>query len=625
MKVSASLPRAARDPGDTQKADARADDAQRARSSWNTRQKRDGGRVTSKYWPLGVAAFFGVCALANSWHVWAAPFRLNLGGFQDPPQVAWSLAWTPFALLHGHDPLVTNWIDYPRGINLMWNTSVVAAGVIVAPVTLALGSLFSYNLLAAAAPAIDALACYWAARTICGREFPAVAAGLIYGFSPFLLAQDMGHLHMALAFYPPLAATIAWNALVVQKVRPWTGGLLLGGLSVFQVLLGEEILFFSALIGLGIATAWAWHQRSDRAALLRGAIVLGTAATVLTIGASAPLLVQFVGPLHAPFPADTVQFAADPTRLSVPTPQQLVFSAGPLQGLARPLQDPVEQANFIGLPLAVLAFAGPLLRRRDKLILGSLLAAVLMGALSTGTQLHLGNVYTHIKLPWAAVFRLPGFRNALPSRLQLFVTFFLALEIALILAATDVRQLHGLAVYATAILGLLCLVPAAPMPVAENDIPGFFTSTDVLALPEGAPVLIVPWEGRRNFPMLWQSTAHFRFKMPAGYGYVPEPDGTVSLSAPPSWTQDTLVRLQDGRAIGPGMTRKELLRRCRAELRSWEISAVVLGPMPHRSEALQFVSEVARSSPKSEEGVDLWTSPNFSESGTAHTGGSPHG
>ena len=43
---------------------------------------------------------------------------------------SWFLAWTPFALLHGHNPFFTNYIDFPVGVNLAANTSVPLLGLL---------------------------------------------------------------------------------------------------------------------------------------------------------------------------------------------------------------------------------------------------------------------------------------------------------------------------------------------------------------------------------------------------------------------------------------------------------------------------------------------------------------
>ena len=68
-------------------------------------------------------------------------------GAGDPAQMSWFLAWTPFALGHGLNPFFTNYIDFPRGVNLASNTSVPLLGLLAAPVTFALGPVASFNLL----------------------------------------------------------------------------------------------------------------------------------------------------------------------------------------------------------------------------------------------------------------------------------------------------------------------------------------------------------------------------------------------------------------------------------------------------------------------------------------------
>src|SRR5579863_1521254 len=65
----------------------------------------------------------------------------------------WFLAWTAFALGHHHMPLFSTYLDYPAGVNLMWNTSVLLPGALLAPLTDRAGPVVSYNVLVTLAPA----------------------------------------------------------------------------------------------------------------------------------------------------------------------------------------------------------------------------------------------------------------------------------------------------------------------------------------------------------------------------------------------------------------------------------------------------------------------------------------
>ena len=53
---------------------------------------------------------------------------------------------TPWALLHGHSPLLSDRVVAPSGVNLMWNTTTPLLGVVAAPLALLGGPVLAYNL-----------------------------------------------------------------------------------------------------------------------------------------------------------------------------------------------------------------------------------------------------------------------------------------------------------------------------------------------------------------------------------------------------------------------------------------------------------------------------------------------
>ncbi len=121
----------------------------------------------------------------------------------------WFLRWVPFALAHGHDLLVTHHLNYPDGVNLMWNTSLPLPGLLLAPVTDAWGPVLSFNLLLVLAYGLSAWCAYLAIRRFVPGHLAAAVGGLIYGFSPAMRVQSH-HLHMSLAFL--VAADAAGHA-----------------------------------------------------------------------------------------------------------------------------------------------------------------------------------------------------------------------------------------------------------------------------------------------------------------------------------------------------------------------------------------------------------------------------
>ena len=84
------------------------------------------------YWILAVVVF---------WVIWSTDPRsvTQLGG--DQFGTVWFLRWVPFAVTHGDNPLVTDFANYPHGVNLLDNTSVPLLGLFGAPITWAWGAI----------------------------------------------------------------------------------------------------------------------------------------------------------------------------------------------------------------------------------------------------------------------------------------------------------------------------------------------------------------------------------------------------------------------------------------------------------------------------------------------------
>src|SRR5664280_2051624 len=80
----------------------------------------------------------------------------------DTAQSIWFLDWTPFAILHGHNVLVSNWLDVPGGFNLAQHASMPLLGLLAAPLTLALGPVASFNFLLWLALTASASTCFLA-------------------------------------------------------------------------------------------------------------------------------------------------------------------------------------------------------------------------------------------------------------------------------------------------------------------------------------------------------------------------------------------------------------------------------------------------------------------------------
>ncbi len=101
-------------------------------------EDRPSRRWLRRLWPPPVQPLFLLVFLGLAvWMflpAWSSPAtRTMRGGDGDPAIFIWFLRWVPFALEHGHDLLVTHHLNYPDGVNLMWNTIAAPARAAAGP------------------------------------------------------------------------------------------------------------------------------------------------------------------------------------------------------------------------------------------------------------------------------------------------------------------------------------------------------------------------------------------------------------------------------------------------------------------------------------------------------------
>jgi hypothetical protein len=181
--------------------------------------RRVGGRLRPGPRALFLLGFAGLAFWMFA-PVWSSPTTSTLkGGNGDTAIFIWFLRWVPYALQHGRDLLVTHHLNYPDGVNLMWNTSLPLPGLLLAPVTAAWGPVLSFNLLLVLAFALSAWCGYLVIRRFAPGHVAAAVGGLVYGFSPAIRGQSH-HLHMSLAFLVPLMLLAVHEILVRQRRSP---------------------------------------------------------------------------------------------------------------------------------------------------------------------------------------------------------------------------------------------------------------------------------------------------------------------------------------------------------------------------------------------------------------------
>jgi hypothetical protein len=546
-------------------------------------------RPPSTLVPLAIYAVLAFTTFASTW---GNPSGSWIGSPKDPQLFIWYLGWIPHQLSLGQSPLFTDYLSYPHGANLMWNTSMIFPAVLLWPVTAALGPVVAYNLLITAGIALSAWCGFLAARLFVDRRLMCFVAGLIYGFSPALMAQALGHPHAVVALFPPLALILGHEILVRRRLHPAAAGGVAGVAAALQLLTGEELLAETLVVAVfGVAILALVHRDQLRASLPYVAKATGAALAVFAVLAAYPLAFQFFGPQRV---FGNVQgpdvYVSD--LLAFFLPSSLIHFTGNV----------TENDAYVGLPLLALFAAGLVIGWRVPRIRWIGLTALVVVVLSLGPHLHVNGNVTPIVLPWAAVALLPLLGSALPARLM--EIGFLAIGIVVAYAgarALNATQNWRIATGLVLIAGLAVTAPPLPYPSVRAVAPAFFKQGgDVARIPEGSVVLITPFSSKESTDaMYWQAVAGYRFRMPEGDAFTPGP----YLGPHPSSIELTLDQLDTGQ--GAALT-PDVLNQARADLKSFSVTTIVAGPSPGQAAIVEFLSNVVGAPPADDGGVKVW-------------------
>jgi hypothetical protein len=495
-----------------------------------------GQRSSGAAWGVAVGVVYFVLACLAYWPI--SPFasrHVVACVCSDAVQQAWFLQWVPFALGHAHNPIFSTYLNAPDGANLAVNTSMPLLGFLGWPLTTISNSIATFNLLLRLGLALSAFSMYIVLRGYVRSRAAAFVGGFLFGFSPYMLAE--GRLHVFLVFLPLLPPLIPlldrW--LVRADRSPYRCGALVGLVLGLEMLISAELVAVFVIFGIiALAPLAIRHHdlvRSRLPLLVRG---LGAAAAVgLVIGGYVVFMLvagpqRPVGPPHSV--ANLESYHADLLSLIVPSRPQLIRPPL-LHDVGEQFVRGVVHENgfYLGIPLLAVIVIGAVRLRREALVLSLATLGVVSFVLGLGTRLTVANHVTTIPLPVAALSRVPLIQEVGPTRFALSIQLAASVLLALVLdRLLQRRALNGIggraALVGLTLLLLVPLTPRGPIRSVPVHLPGYFSSSAVTEIPDGATVLTYPYPYySSNVPMLWQTASHMRFRMPGGEVYVPSP------------------------------------------------------------------------------------------------------
>ena len=550
-----------------------------------------------------------------TWGMWVDPNHRAIGHNQgDQALFEWLLSYAAHSATHGTDPLWTTLLNFPVGVNLAVNTSMVAVGTLLAPVTLTLGAPVSFLLVLTVNLVLTPYAWYHVlSRHITRTRAAAVLGGLFCGYAPGVVSHANGHLNFTAGFLVPL---IVWQVCRLREPgRAGRTGLLLGLLVVVQFSMAAELTFFVALACAVYLLFWALlHRAAARAALphfLRGSLV---AALVAGLALAYPLYMQFAGPqryhgigfdqrVHS---EDLAAYAALPY-LSVGQ-----ATTGLWGRLAPNLS---EETTFYGPALLIMALVCLVALWRRPAVRALGLTGIVFALLSLGPRLTWRGIRTDFPLPYAVLRPLPVFDSALPARFALMLVPIIGMLLALALDRALARPTRSRRVWlATFVVALLPVLPL-PVPAAPRAaVPHFFSSGTYRQYVHSGQTLIPVPPASDLLPdgQRWQAATHFGFAIPSGFFLGPGTDGRSHIGPTvPRPTDRLLTSIALYQDWDPTVTEADR-RYAQEDLAYWHAKVVVLsdgGPgstWTKRHDVLLRVATELFGPPRRVDDVWLW-------------------
>lgn len=470
------------------------------------------------------------------------PKSALLGYPGDNYQHAWFLWDFAEAVSHAQNPFYTDLIYYPNKVNLAWSTTDPLAGTLALPVSLTAGPAIAYNLSLILQLALAAFFARLLCLRVCRDEMGALFGGVIFGFSPFLMAHALGHLSLVTAFPIPLFLLVL--AEILDGPRPtWKLGVALGGTLFLATMAHYNYTVFCCLLG-GLVLVVDVVVKG-RAVLVRTWKAFAIGALTFLVGFLPLLKILLSGPSATPIPRGlnhVDQFSADALGFVIPSWNHLLLGHFARNLNPRLFVAGFESTVYVGPIVLLLAVLGlwktPATHR--IWVLRAAIAGAFFWALSLGPKIHFWGHESGIPGPAALMYRirLAEFISA-PARFHVIVALCLAILGSLGVAYLKQRfnqpwQRHAL----VSVLAVLLLADYLTLPFPRSSIvdpaaPSDMATTQACVLPhrvDGGTVL--------TFPLV---TAPYCMKsmwmQAADGGKYALIDGYLSYSPSPTWTE----------------------------------------------------------------------------------------
>ena len=326
----------------------------------------------------------------------------------------------------------------------MWNSSIPAVALLMAPVTIAAGPVVAYNVALVLAIVTSGLAAWAASRRYVDGMLGPLVAGAVYAFSSYTIGHATLHLNLDVRVRAAADADPARRAGRAPTVEPGPDRR------------GDRCARVpsSCTCSRRSWPRWSWPPRSSHSwwSWLSG---IGTRSGPGRGGwrrrrSRPPSRSCCSRPGRSPCSSwarvgsrvgsrTSRAFSTDLLNLVLPTPNTFL-APPPLTEFTRHFSTLYHEATaYIGVPLLLVLVVLVVTRWRDPRVRVGGLVALALFVLSLGPVLHLATEDTGIPMPWWPLAHLPLIEHAIPGRMTMY--FFLAVAILVGIAIEQLQRM----------------------------------------------------------------------------------------------------------------------------------------------------------------------------------------
>ncbi|QSO46074.1 hypothetical protein [Alicyclobacillus mengziensis] len=404
----------------------------------------------------------------------ASPTNVYIGRNQDSGQFMWYLGWFWHAIFHGLNPFVTTNLNYPHGVNLIWNTSIVTEAILFGPLVYLVNPVLAFNALVAFDLISLGVLGTLILKKLGVRSWVAVFSGALFECSPAIINQLVdGHVNLTSAPVFLLLALYLGLHVVMQRPRKILLLAILTGLSLAMEFYSSSEVFTTTVITFVVFLILALLLNFRNFVTLTRNVplrfYLGTALTAITLILPG-LFVYFFGPYRTHIAGPLVPYdhwVTNLFHLFIPTQAQLLHSKSTEYVDSLTNVNLTEINGYLGIPMLISVIWAGTRMWSNKYIQVLTLSMVFIVLLSMGPHLHILGITTSLRLPWFYIGKLPIIGDILPSRLMIYADIACVISVALSLEHSlqeGSRVKRGAAVMMVLLALILTWLPNANFP-----------------------------------------------------------------------------------------------------------------------------------------------------------------